>query len=172
MAFSLVPDRVYESIFEIQPSKLKTAGIQLLLADLDNTLVPYGAPTATEEVRVWKESLKAHGVTLFVLSNNRSATRAKHFAEDLGVPFLGHAGKPGAGSFHKAMAQMGRAAGETAMVGDQLFTDILGARNAGVAALAVKPIAWGGNPMRIVRYAVELPFRAIGKRKNASHPSF
>ncbi|NCB63782.1 MAG: YqeG family HAD IIIA-type phosphatase [Clostridia bacterium] len=166
MAFSLIPRQVYRSIFEISPKALAAAGIRLLLADLDNTLVPYGVPTATAEVRAWNEELRSHGVTLFVLSNNRSATRAKRFSEDLGVPFLGHAGKPKAASFHKAMEQMSCTPGETAMVGDQLFTDILGANNAGVAALAVKPIAWGRNPMRIVRYGAEIPFRAIGKRRN------
>ena len=166
MAFSLIPHRVYHSIYDIKPEALAGAGIKLLLADLDNTLVPYGFPTATAEVRAWNESLRAQGVKLFVLSNNRSATRAKRFAEDLGVPYLGHAGKPRPESFHKAMERMGCTAQETAMVGDQLFTDILGANNARVRGLLVKPIAWGKNPMRIVRYAVETPFRAIGKRRN------
>lgn len=165
MAFSLIPHRVYHSIFDIEPHALAAAGVKLLLADLDNTLVPYGAPTATAEVRRWNEALSAHGVTLFVLSNNRSATRAKRFAEDLGVAFIGHAGKPKPDAFHRAVGQMGCTATETVMVGDQLFTDILGANRAGVRGLLVKPIAWGKNPMRIVRYAIETPFRAIGKRR-------
>lgn len=167
MAFSLIPDRTYASVLDIDGAALSAAGIKLLLADLDNTLAPYGAPVADQAVRAWSQGLRAQGVTLFVLSNNRSATRAKRFSEDLGVPFIGHAGKPKPGAFHRAMAQIGVTQAETALVGDQLFTDILGARNAGVAALLVEPIRLGGNPGRYLRYLIELPFRALGKRRNS-----
>ena len=94
MAFSLTADMVCDSIYDIDLSALKAAGICLLLADLDNTLVPYGVPLPTDEVRDWNERLKEMGVTLFVLSNNRHANRPRMFSEGLGVPFIGHAGNP------------------------------------------------------------------------------
>ena len=167
MAFSLLPHWTGATIFDIDPAALARRGITLLLADLDNTLVPYGVPEPTAEVRAWKEALEAAGVTLFVLSNSRRPGRPERFSQALGVPFLGRAGKPRPGGFLKAMARMGRAPAETAIVGDQIFTDILGGRKAGVYTLLVEPIRLAGNPGRYLRYAVELPFRAIAKRRCA-----
>ena len=63
------------------------------------------------------------------------------------------------------MEQMGRTSAQTAMVGDQIFTDILGAKRTGVLALMVEPIQLAGNPGRYLRYAVEEPFRALGRRR-------
>jgi len=165
LAFSFKADLVCDSIYDIDPSALKAAGIRLLLADLDNTLVPYGVALPTEEIRTWNERLNAAGVTLFVLSNNRHADRPRIFSEGLGVPYIGHAGKPKTGGFLKAMEQMGVTAEQTAIVGDQIFTDTLGGNRAGVTTILVKPIRLAGNPGRYVRYAVELPFRLLSGRK-------
>lgn len=167
MDFSLTADIVCDSIYDIDLSALKTAGIRLLLADLDNTLVPYGVPLPTDEVRAWNERLKEAGVTLFVLSNNRHADRPRIFSEGLGIPFIGHAGKPKSGSFFKAMEQMGVTTEQTAIVGDQIFTDILGGSRAGVTTILIKPIRLAGNPGRYVRYAAELPFRLLSGKKEA-----
>ena len=167
MAFSLIADIVCDSIYDMDLSSLKAAGIRLLLADLDNTLVPYGVPLPTDEVRAWNERLKDAGVTLFVLSNNRHADRTRIFSEGLGVPFIGHAGKPKSGSFFEAMEQMGVTAEQTAIVGDQIFTDILGGSRAEVTTILVKPIRLAGNPGRYLRYAAELPFRLLSGKKGA-----
>ena len=104
-------------------------------------------------------------MALFLLSNSRKPRRAEHFATALGIPFLGRAGKPKTGGFLRAMEQMGRAGAQTAMVGDQIFTDILGAKRAGILAIMVEPIQLAGNPGRYLRYAVEEPFRALGRRR-------
>lgn len=165
MAFSLIPDRVYPSVFHIEPKALADKGIRLMLADLDNTLVKYGQQEPEEPVRAWKDALAAEGIALFLLSNSRKPTRASHHAGALGIPYLGHAGKPRTGGFQKAMEQMGRTPGETAMVGDQIFTDILGAKRAGILALLVEPISLAGNPGRYLRYGLETPMRALGKRR-------
>ena len=167
MVFSLTADMVCDNIYDIDLSALKAAGIQLLLADLDNTLVPYGVPLPTDEVRAWKEKLQENGITLFVLSNNRRPNRPRIFSEGLDVPFIGHAGKPKVGSFYTAMEQMGVTAGQTALVGDQIFTDVLGGNRAGVTTILVKPIRLAGNPGRYVRYAAELPFRLLSWKKGA-----
>ena len=168
MAFSLTAHWAGRSICDIDPAALARRGIRLLLADLDNTLVPYGVPEPTEQVREWNRALADHGVTLFVLSNNRHPGRPERFSKALGVPFIGHAGKPKPGSFYKAMERMGCTAEQTAIVGDQIFTDILGGRNAGVLTLLVEPIRLAGNPGRYLRYAVEWPFRALTKRRTKS----
>ena len=165
MGFSLIPDEVYASIYDIDGAVLARRGITLLLADLDNTLAKYGQPEPDPALLAWKEDLAAEGVALFLLSNSRKPRRAEHFAKALGIPFLGHAGKPKSGGYLRAMERMGRTSAQTAMVGDQIFTDILGAKRAGILAIMVEPIQLAGNPGRYLRYAVEEPFRALGRRR-------
>ena len=150
MAFSLIPDGVYPSVYQIGGKALARQGITLLLADLDNTLAKYGQPEPDPALLAWKEDLAAAGVDLFLA---------------LGIPFLGHAGKPKSGGYLRAMERMGRTSAQTAMVGDQIFTDILGAKRTGMLALMVEPIQLAGNPGRYLRYAVEEPFRALGRRR-------
>ena len=148
-------------IYEITGEKLERRGIRLLLADLDNTLVPYGVPLPDEKLKAWRDDLAAHGVTLFILSNNRHEHRPSTFAQGLEVPFIGHAGKPKTPSFFKAMEEMGVSPRETAIVGDQVFTDVLGGNRAGITTILVRPIRLAGNPGRYLRYAVEVPFRLL-----------
>ena len=152
---------MYHDIYEITGEALARRGFKLLLADLDNTLVPYGVPLPDERLKAWRDDLAAHGVTLFVLSNNRHESRPRIFAEGLGVPYIGHAGKPKTPSFVKAMERMGVTREQTAIVGDQVFTDVLGGNRAGVTAILVEPIRLAGNPGRYLRYAVEVPFRLL-----------
>lgn len=165
MSLSPIPRGVYPSIAHISPQALADRGIKLVLADLDNTLVPYKVTQPPPELIAWKEALRASGIELFLLSNSRKPGRAKAFAEQLGIPYQGHSGKPKKVGYLKAMERMGVAPEETVMVGDQIFTDTLGANNAGVTPLLVRPIRLAGNPGRYIRYAVETPFRLLGRRK-------
>lgn len=161
MAFSLIADGVYPTIRDIDPRLLAERGITLMLADLDNTIVSYSTALPDDEVRAWKEALTSSGIELYILSNNRKPTRARAFAEALGVPFIGHAGKPKAACFRRAMEETGRTPAQTVMVGDQVFTDVLGAKRAGIPALLVRPVRLAGNPGRYLRYALEQPFRLL-----------
>ena len=129
MALPILAHWAGRSIFDIEPAALARRGIRLLLADLDNTLAPYGEPEPTQAVRDWA------------------------------------AAKPKPGGFRRAMEQMGCTPEQTAIVGDQLFTDILGGRNAGVFTLLVEPIRLAGNPGRYLRYGAEWPFRMWSKRR-------
>lgn len=150
-----------EDIYALTGESLQKRGIRLLLADLDNTLVPYGVPLPDQRLKAWRDDLENHGVTLFILSNNRHESRPRIFAEELAVPYIGHAGKPKRPSFERAMEQMGVTRGQTAIVGDQIFTDVLGGNRAGVSTILVKPIRLAGNPGRYLRYAAEVPFRLL-----------
>lgn len=163
MSFSLIPTHVCASIYDIDYAGLAARGVKLVLADLDNTLIPYSQREPTAELRAWVEELRAFGLTLFVLSNSRKSRRCPDFCEKLGVPYLKHAGKPRARGYRAAMERMGAKRSETVMLGDQLYTDGLGANNAGVEVFLVKPIEFG-NPLRVLRYAAELPFRAMARR--------
>lgn len=158
----LIPAFYFESIYAIDLERLRARGVRLLLADLDNTLVPYGVSTPPPAVQTWKTALEEVGITLFILSNSRRPGRAQGFAEALGVPYEGHAGKPKSGGFRRAMARMGVRPEETAIVGDQIFTDIWGGNHAGVLTLLVHPIRFG-TVFRRIRYGIETPFRAGAK---------
>lgn len=155
---------VADSIYDISVEALARRGIKLLLADLDNTLVPYGVPLPDQKLINWRDELAAYGITLFVLSNNRHENRPRIFSEGLEVPFIGHAGKPGTHSFLKAMEDMRVTKEQTAIVGDQIFTDVLGGNRAGISTILVKPIRLAGNPGRYLRYAVEVPFRLLSAK--------
>ena len=148
-------------IYELSGEALERRGFKLLLADLDNTLAPYGVPEPDQALRSWTAALAGEGITLFILSNNRHPQRPRRFSEALGVPYIGHAGKPKAASFYRAMERMGCTQEQTAIVGDQIFTDILGGNRAGVSTILVEPIRLAGNPGRYLRYAAELPFRLL-----------
>lgn len=161
--FSLLPWRQAESIYDLTGESLVGEGIRFLMADLDNTLIPYSAAQPDGTLRRWVEDLREHGVTLFLLSNSRKATRAPNFASALGIPYLCHAGKPKRGGYQRAMAEHAVTAEESAMVGDQVFTDVLGANRAGVRSILVKPISLWGNPGRYLRYWAELPIRWLSR---------
>lgn len=148
-------------IYELTGAALAGWGFTLLLADLDNTLVPYGVPLPDERLRAWRDDLAAHGVTLFVLSNNRHESRPRVFSDALGIPYIGHAGKPKTPAFYRAMERLGASKEQTAIVGDQIFTDVLGGNRAGVSTILVEPIRLAGNPGRYLRYAAEWPFRLL-----------
>jgi len=163
-----VPDHLAESIYWLLPQRLKEAGVRLLLADLDNTLAPYEEALPSPQLRRWKEELAAAGITLFVVSNSRKSRRCPDFCEALGVPYVRHAGKPGTKGFQASLTQTGCKPAEAIMVGDQIFTDILGANRAGITSVLVRPMAWGKNPLRRARYFIETPFRLAAM---ARHPS-
>ena len=85
--FPLVPAYYFSDIYAIDLARLRARGVKLLLADLDNTLVPYGVAEPNHQVRAWKAALEAAGITLFILSNSRRPGRAQRFAQALGVPY-------------------------------------------------------------------------------------
>lgn len=157
-------DFLADSIYDISIEALARRGIKLLLADLDNTLVPYGVPLPDEKLINWRDELHAYGITLFVLSNNRHEHRPRIFSEGLDVPYIGHAAKPYQKSFLRAMEEMHVTKEQTAIIGDQIFTDVLGGNRAGVTTILVKPIRLAGNPGRYLRYAVEVPFRLLSRK--------
>ena len=165
MPISPIPQGVYSSVTALDPRSLRDRGIRLILADLDNTLAPYRVLTPDPAVRAWKDALEEQGIQLFILSNNRKAERVQVYAKALGVPYQDHSGKPRRGGYLRAMERMGAQPEETAMVGDQIFTDVLGANGAGVTPLLVEPIQLKGSLFRCIRYAIETPFRSLGRRR-------
>ena len=150
MPVSPIPRGVYPSVTALDPKALRARGITLVLADLDNTLVPYGVTEPPEEIVAWKQALEAQGIQLFLLSNSRRPGRAQGFAQRLGIPYQGHSGKPRRAGYLRAMERMGRRPEETVMVGDQIFTDILGANLCGMRSVLLDPLS--PDPYATVRF--------------------
>ena len=159
MPFSIIPDRLYGRYTELTPDVLDSLGIRLLLCDLDYTLAP-------RRVERPDDTLRDAGDTVVILSNNRSSRRVEMFCGDLGIRYVGHAGKPGTGGFLRAMEEAGEIPEHTAMVGDKLLTDMLGARRSGVLALMVEPLGGPAGAWNHVLHALQAPFKWIAKRRS------
>ena len=159
MSLSLKPDYVFDDYSAVTPDFLRGLGVKLLLADLDYTLAPKRQSEPDGALRAWVESLRGGGVTLAILSNNRSPRRVDRFCRDLGITYVGHAGKPSARGFVEAMRKHGATPGETAMLGDKLLTDALGAKRSGVIMLMVEPKGGPVGAWNHVLHALQEPFK-------------
>ena len=165
MPLSLMPDLVLDHYSQVTPELLRSLGVTLLLSDLDNTLAPPKTRHPSQEVRDWIRSLEEAGIRFAIVSNNRSSTRVEDYCADLGVPYIGHAGKPKPGGFRRAMALFDAAPEETAMLGDLWTTDILGAKLWGLTMLAVEPVAGPPNLGHAILYAMHRPWMRAAKRR-------
>lgn len=132
------PDFYLDSAYEIDFDAWYRDGYRGVIFDIDNTLVPHGAP-ADERAKGLFLHLKDLGFRAVLLSNNKEP-RVKMFHDDVHVPYIHKAGKPGIRNYCRAMELMGCDSSNTLFVGDQLFTDVWGARRAGIRTILVKPI--------------------------------
>lgn len=135
-----LPDFYVMDIFEIDFDYLKKNDIKAILIDLDNTLVPWNSSEVNDELIKWIEKGKAKGFKFCIVSNNL-ARRIIECSKKLGIPAVTGAFKPGKKIFLKGLEITGTSAKETAFVGDQLFTDVLGAKRMGMMVILVKPIS-------------------------------
>lgn len=165
MPLSLVPSRLFESYRAITPELLRRLGVTLLLSDLDFTLAPKSVRRPDPALCSWIEELKAAGIQVMIVSNNRSGTRVTEFCADLGIPYQGHAGKPSTRGLEAAMARAGADRAHTAMLGDKLLTDMLAANRAGVLALMVEPLGGAVTAWQKVLHALQAPFKALCRRR-------
>jgi HAD superfamily phosphatase (TIGR01668 family) len=140
MSSIFLPDIFAETVFEIDLEKLKNEGIKAFIFDIDNTLATYAMPVADEKTAIWLKNLQDMGFGVFIVSNN-SRDRVRIFAEDIKVPYFGKALKPLSFFLRRACRKMGAKPCETALVGDQLFTDIWGGSLLGMKTILVKPIS-------------------------------
>ena len=135
-----VPDFYYDTVYDITPELLISRGVKGIILDIDNTLVPYEIPEPTEEVRGWLKIMSDSGMKIAFVSNNH-APRVELFNKSLSYPAFPDSGKPLRKSCLKALEAMECKASEVALIGDQVFTDVLAGRIAGVnTTVLVKPI--------------------------------
>jgi HAD superfamily phosphatase (TIGR01668 family) len=158
----LRPHDVIDDILSITPEFLARRGLRGLLLDLDNTLVPYGSyeEAAAAGMFRWARELRDSGTGLYLLSN-ATGRRAAFWLERLGFSGVGLAGKPHPRAYRRALAELGLPAHQVGMVGDQLFTDVLGGNLSGMHTILVRPII--NNSLPHTRLARQLE-RAVLRR--------
>ncbi len=138
MLKTFYPDKEVNSTYEIDFEALYEKGYRGIIFDIDNTLVPHGAP-ATKEAKAFFNRLHRIGYATMLLSNNKEP-RVKNFAEGVDTSYIFKANKPSRAGYEKAMENMGTTKESTLFVGDQLFTDVWGAKRTGIFSFLVKPI--------------------------------
>lgn len=132
------PDEYLDSTYKIDFAALKEAGYKGVLFDIDNTLVPHGAP-ADDRAITFFAHLRQLDMDYCVISNNQ-LPRVKPFADSVQAKYIENAHKPSVKNYVRAMELMGTDTTNTIFVGDQLFTDVYGAKRAGIRTILVKPI--------------------------------
>lgn len=132
------PDEYVASTYVIPFEQLYEQGFRGVIFDIDNTLVPHGAP-ADERARKLFQRLSDIGFATCLISNNQEG-RVKMFNRDIGTKYIYNAHKPSTKNYIRAMEMMGTDRRNTLFVGDQLFTDVWGAKRAGIHNILVKPI--------------------------------
>lgn len=140
MAHYLRPDEILKTIYDLDIEGLLARGCRHILLDLDNTLVPWNDVEVPESLLKWAGDLKNRGFKCILVSNNGDE-RTKVVAERLGLPYLPNAGKPMKRAALKAMEMLGARPADTAIVGDQLLTDIWMGKKTGLFTILVSPIS-------------------------------
>jgi hypothetical protein len=132
------PDEYMDSTYVIPFEKLFDQGYRGVIFDIDNTLVPHDAP-ADERAKALFARLREIGFESCLISNNQEP-RVKMFNEEIGTKYIFDAHKPSTKNYVKAMERMGTNRQNTLFVGDQLFTDVWGAKRTGIHNILVKPM--------------------------------
>lgn len=173
MCSFLYPGEYINSTYDIDFDQLYKEGYRGVIFDIDNTLVPHGAP-ADERAILLFSHLRKLGFGCMLLSNNKEP-RVKAFHEAVGAQYIYNAGKPMPSGYRRAMAQLGTDRENTVFVGDQIFTDICGANLAGIRTILVRPV----HPKeeiqivlkRIPEKMVLACYKLHRKRKGGKYPS-
>ncbi|MFV0465115.1 MAG: YqeG family HAD IIIA-type phosphatase [Lachnospiraceae bacterium] len=149
MSNILYPDEYLESAYQINFRQLYHKGYRGVIFDIDNTLVPHGAPADARSITLISD-LKKMGYQVVLMSNNRKE-RVKSFQKNMRVPYIWKAGKPNPKNYRRSMRIMKTNHKNTLFVGDQIFTDISGANLAKIRTILVKPI----NPQEEIQIVLK-----------------
>ena len=157
MPFSLLPKLMAKETTDITPQLLREKNIRLLMLDFDNTIVPYTTTQPTEEMEAWLKAMNdLPDIQLCIVSNSHN-DRVPKFCRERGIDVITHAKKPFSKGINECLAKYGIPASEAALVGDQIYTDTLGANGTGVTSILVKAID-NHNFWLKARHVLEKPF--------------
>ncbi len=151
------PDAYFFKITQIPFSFFQQRGIRLVLLDVDNTLTTHDNPVPAKGVTDWLEQGKKAGISFSILSNNRY-DRVKPFADALALPFVSKAAKPLSKGVREALSRFQATKEETAIIGDQLFTDMLCGNLSGICSVLVVPYQLETRGFLKIKRIWERPF--------------
>ena len=154
------PDLFYRTLEDISAEELKNRNIKALILDIDNTLVPPHTPVCDERAKAFVDAMEQH-FKICIVSNN-IYERARKFADSFPVDFVCDGNKPAKKPFLLALKKLKAKPSEVAVIGDQIFTDVWGAKRMGMCAVLVNPIC--GKEGKFVKFKRVLE-RLVYKRK-------
>lgn len=163
MSISLLPKLMVPKLTAITPELLHQRGIRLLMLDFDNTIVPYTRDTPTQEMAHWIQEMLHSDIQLCVVSNSKR-DRVKLFCEKNGLDCITHAKKPFPKGIRECLGKYGTPPAQAALVGDQIYTDTLGANSAGVMSVLI-PAIDNHNFWLKARHWLEIPFILLAWRR-------
>ena len=167
MSFSFLPKLITHQLTDITPELLQKRGIKLLMLDFDNTIVPYTTTVPTEEMEAWLSQMNAlEDIQVCIVSNSHN-DRVPKFCRERGMDVITHAKKPFPKGILECLDKYGIPKEQAALVGDQIYTDTLGANNAGVTSILVSAID-NHNFWLKARHVLELPFIFIARKRRIS----
>lgn len=154
-----LPAAIFRRVTCISPDYLRQNGIRALILDVDNTLTAHGSQELPPDVEAWLGQMRAAGVRLVIASNNTSR-RVAPFARRVGLDYQSFCCKPSPFGLRRARRALGMPRRAVALVGDQLFTDSLGANLYGIPMLLVEPMAEDTKPTIRLKRMLEKPLLA------------
>ena len=163
MSFSLLADVEVRKITELEPQWFSARDIRLVLLDFDNTIVPYTTDVPTAEMTAWLDRMKQTDITVCIVSNSHK-DRVPRFCREHGLDCITHAKKPFSKGIRECLAKYDIPAKNAALVGDQIYTDTLGANCVGVTSILVSAIN-NHNFWLKARHVLELPFILPAKKR-------
>jgi HAD superfamily phosphatase (TIGR01668 family) len=169
----LTPAEFAPRVTDIDLDRLWSQGYRALVLDLDNTLVPWMTFDLPDDIRSWMEKAKTAGFKLCILSNTPMRERIRQIEKMFGCPAVGsgYLGiKPRVSPFKRAIARIGADVKKTVMIGDQIFTDILGGNRTGLHTIRIEPIARRDFiATKISRFVERIVLSLIEKRGKWRH---
>jgi len=168
----LCPSERVESLAGIDIARLKRRQIEAMLLDLDNTLVPWRSYDVAPEIEAWIREAGSQGMKFCIVSNTRTSARLQSLAAELGLPFVRRGAKPRRGGFREALRLLDVQPAHAAVIGDQIFTDILGGNRLGLYTILVRPL----DPRefigtRISRFFEKIVLKLLERRGMLHQPS-
>ncbi len=160
---SLLPRQIFSKLTAIDPRKLSASGVRLLMLDFDNTIVPYTTNEPTDEMRQWLQEAGESALQLCVVSNSKRG-RVVDFCKAHGIDCITHAKKPFSRGIRACLRRYGIPPDAAALVGDQIYTDVLGANCVGVRSILI-PAIHNHNIWLKLRHIAELPFIWLARKR-------
>jgi len=167
MPFPLLPRYITDELTDLTPDLLQELGIDLLMLDFDNTIVPYTTDIPTPLMEQWLMDMAECGIPVCVVSNSKN-DRVRKFCHHYGIDCITHAKKPFTKGIRECLCKYGVEPSKAALVGDQIFTDTFGANNAGVLPILVRAID-NHNIWLKLRHVAELPFIFAARKRRVNH---